>query len=438
MPTDHKAAKWLLFPVATVLAAFLIALLIRPISGQTVTCEEVIADLEQTLSVCRVMDNNTACYGHELAEALPIGEPFEVTGDQIPLAAAERIATLTDLGTVVMYMSVGAFDPVKMITFGNAQIESDSEAPAPNSFVVRSVGGSELCEQTPPGLIVFTEPGQSGVMSINGTNLTLGSSTYLTFDGEESMNVVNLGGQVDVSAGGSTRTIPAGNAILIQGVQSTPELIGTPIPSELARSEVARWLVDDPRGLRSIRNLNDSILSCTRNNVLLPYAETLRIYSPGQECPVSFCVSAGERITVRMEAVDDELDPWIDLRGTDRRRMLHNDNADQSDPNALLCNETMPVAGCYTIVAHSRNHETTGAFNLSIVAGSEAAKCEPPTATPTWTPSPTITNTPTPTDTNTPTKTFTPTPTKTDTPTPTDTDTPEPPPTVPTKQSPFG
>ncbi|MEZ4658007.1 MAG: hypothetical protein R2911_10575 [Caldilineaceae bacterium] len=379
MTLDRKISTCSLLLLATLGALFLMFWQLPLAHGQEpVACTEVIDDLSKSLRKCDNLNNNYACYGRKLAEALPFGEPFERTGDRIPIAAAEKIATISESGMVIMYVTAGDFDPVTIITFGDTEIEPDSESVAVNSFVARTINNEFICEQTPPGLIVYTESGKAGVVSINGIGITLHSAAYVIQDGADRMTVVNLNGQVTVTANGQARELPLGYAIRIQGLLATPTFIDPALPSALAQSAVARWLVDDPAGLDSIHNFDHTILSCSADNVTLPFSDELRLYSPGQECLLEFCAAAGERITVRMDSLTGQIDPWLDLRGPDQQLLLFNNNADLAEQDALLCDEPLPQQGCYTVVAHARHHTSQGAFRLSVEPGAASSCVKPP------------------------------------------------------------
>lgn len=376
MTLDRKISTWSLLWLAAVGAMFLMFWRLPPAHGQgPVACADVIQELNKVMRKCDNLNNNYACYGRKRAEALPFGEPFERTGDRIPLAAAEKIETLSETGTVIMRVSTGGQDPVTLITFGDTEIEPSGEPAATNSFVARTVNNEFVCEQTPPGLIVYTESGQSGVVDINGIGITLHSAAYVILDNPDSMRVINLNGRVQVSANGLARDVPLGYEIAIQGVLTSATFVDPAAPSEFDQSAVARWLVDEPAGLDSVHSFEETILSCSYDDISLPFNAELRLYSPGQECLIEFCTSPGDRITVRLEALDARLDPWVDLRGPDLRLLYHNNNISQLERNALLCNEPLLAQGCYTVVAHSRYHESMGAFRLS-VQGQTA--CEQP------------------------------------------------------------
>ncbi|MCB0094414.1 MAG: SH3 domain-containing protein [Caldilineaceae bacterium] len=379
MMFNRKISMWPFITFAVAVALFLMFWKLSAAQGQEpVACTDVITELKKSLRKCDNLNNNSVCYGRKRAEALPFSEPFDRSGDRIPIAAAQKIATLSDTGTVIMYVSVGSSDPVTIITFGNTEIEPDAQSIAPNSFIASTVDQKLVCEQTPPGLIVYTESGQSGAVNINGIELTLHSAAYVILNSADSMTIVNLNGQVRLKANGQEFELPLYYGIEIQGLLTSPVFMEPAAPADAAQSEVARWLVDKPDGLHSVHNFNNTILSCSRDNVLLPFSEDLRLYSTGQECLIGFCAAAGDRITVRMEALDGQLDPWVDLRGPNQRLLRFNNNLGLRERNALLCGEPLPTEGCYTIVAHSRHHESQGRFRLRIEAGQTAACTDVP------------------------------------------------------------
>lgn len=364
---------------ATLVVLLLVLFLLpnpAPVLSQQIDCADVIANLERAIQRCDEMNNNYACYGSRFSEAIPLLERFERPGDRVPFAATDRITT-DEAGAVLMYLSVGDEDPVKIITFGAAALDSSRDPDAPNSFFVTTDGDNLLCEETPPGLVVYTDDGEAGTVNINGVNIELHSAAYIALDNAGGMTVSNLTGSVDVAAGGIGVSVPVSASVQIDNPVDAPDIIEQPGVSDLSRSPVAQWLINDPNGLPRIRNLNETILSCSRDQVQVPTTLELQNYDPGQECLIRFCANEGDTISIQMEALDDDIDPWIDLRGPDQRLVVFNNDVRADENNAAICNQTLPTEGCYTVVARTRNNETAGKFFLNLDHGTTCEEPEP-------------------------------------------------------------
>ncbi len=80
-----------------------------------------------------------------------------------------------------------------------------------------------------------------------------------------------------------------------------------------------------------------------------------------------------------MDALDPQLNPWIDLRGRDEKIVSFNNDIDrEKNKDSLLCNVGLPVDGCYTIVARSHHNDSFGQFRLAL---DRQTACVPPPST---------------------------------------------------------
>jgi hypothetical protein len=72
-----------------------------------------------------------------------------------------------------------------------------------------------------------------------------------------------------------------------------------------------------------------------------------------------FTAQAGDLVTIRLNALSDELDPLLILLGPDRLEIDRNDDADNTTFDSLLQDILLPASGTYTIIA-TRYGESSG------------------------------------------------------------------------------
>ena len=349
----------------------------RPIRAQEVLCVDLIDRYRSALAACNIMNNNDVCYGQVLLEALPAIERFERPRDRMPITAVNEIIARNDTGAVLMYLSVGEADPVKVITIGDVDLLPDEKTGNVNSFTFTPSRGDSVCEATPPGLLVYTETGEQGLITVNGIDVELGSIAFIALDDPDSVMVTNLEGSVRIHSAGVEQTPAVGDAALLINSADGPEFVGTPAPSNVVESELVDWLAFNPDGLPSVINLNETVRGCNLNDVNVPYSDELRLYAPGQECQITFCTAADDIVSLELQALDPQIDPWLDLRKPDTRLLTYSDDRAANNQNALICNQRLPVDGCYTVVARSYRNESSGRFRLLINGETD---CEPPEA----------------------------------------------------------
>lgn len=358
--------RWFSFGLilSTVLIAFRVAM--QPVWSETPDCATAIDRLRIATVECDNLNHNYACYARAVAQAVPASERFDQPGDRVPITATDRIETTSDLGIALMYVTTGDADPVKIVTFGNIQLAPAGDTDAANTIIVYSDDHTPVCEATPPGLVVYTSPGDAGVIYINGVKIELSSAAYVALSEPNIMVIAHLRGNVQVSIAGVGYLLSEGTEVVVQNIETVPEFVRPPTDSVIAGSEVAQWAVSSAAGLPRVYNLNETYLSCVVENSAIPATHDLTVNTPDQECLVHFCADQGDIVTVRMDGLDAQLNPWIDLRDPDQRLLNHNNDLSSSSNNALICNQRLPVNGCYTVVARSLRNETAGRFRLNL------------------------------------------------------------------------
>lgn len=338
-------------------------------------CGALVENLKQAIRACRILNENDACYGNPAASAAPTQYRFFRPADRRPIPDLEAITVDDETGVVVLHLvAAGEGAPIQALLMGPNQLDGG----AASIFNYRTLGrGDFLCTATPPGLMLRTESGKSGAIRLNDVQIELGSVAFITGDADDRWRIVNFDGRVTVGADGARpQTIPPGYEVTIQPAVDGLPTIGTPAPSELIASDALNWLAFQPDGLQSVTDVNETVLGCGGG---LAFGETVTdtIYSPGQECLYRFCAGAGDTVTINMTANGASLDPWLDLRGPDSSLVRFNDDLTLTDTNSLICNQPLPVDGCYTIVARPFQNESRGEFSISLERFDSCSTPEP-------------------------------------------------------------
>ncbi|MCA9325514.1 hypothetical protein KDA23_05640 [Candidatus Saccharibacteria bacterium] len=329
-------------------------------------CNKIVDDMALAVIECSDINSNTACYGATDANVHPTEYRFHNLRDRRDLKVISTIDTLY-AGTVFLNLQVaGITEPIWAVLFGPVHL--DTVEPGTHDFLMQINNDDLLCSATPPGMIVRTESGETGLLRLNGVEIKLQSSAFITVNRDKVTSIVNLEGNVTVSAGGESVDLPVGFQVQVRLVGGQPQLILPPVRSSYYDSPVLQWLVTDEAGLRSLHNTNEqpTALACVNT---IDFGETITEYStnPEQECLFQFCANAGDVATVSMDAVNPALDTWLDLRLPDKNLLAFNNDISEQDTNSLICNVELPVTSCdYTIVARSHRNRTAGAFELTL------------------------------------------------------------------------
>lgn len=148
-----------------------------PVHAQDGDCGELIDDLRLATSdaACRTINTNWACYGSTQADATPGYARFDRPRDRERLTVLNSISTFSPRGAGLALLNAYP-QRVKMIVFGASTLEPVG----PNSFVLNASGDALLCENTPSGLVVRTERNESGLVTVNGVDIELGSTAFVT------------------------------------------------------------------------------------------------------------------------------------------------------------------------------------------------------------------------------------------------------------------
>jgi hypothetical protein len=334
------------------------------------SCSPIIDQLRSAIASCSRINSNSACYGNAPAFVSPLDVDFDAPGEQQLVTALEVIETSPDAGAVLMLLHLaGTESPIKVILFGGSELTQQSAAG--NIFTMQGGAGGELCPQSPSGMVVRTESGEQGILTVNGVEIQLGSAAYIAMTDDDSMVIANLEGEVTVTIDGQSQEIPVGyESQIIQIGIGQPVFAGPPVPSSLYGSPVGQWLATGTDGLPLVQASepdaeSTSTLPVCAGNITFGETVTAEIPTADGECLYTFCSEEGREVSINLEGIDATLDPWVGLRGPEDTLLKYNNDISEQNLNSRICNSTLPVLGCYTIVVRS-NNDNAGLFRLSL------------------------------------------------------------------------
>ena len=350
-----------------------------PVYAQTPQdrCFAIVDQLQSAIAECDDINSNWACYGNIEADVTPIQYRFQGLRDRRPLTVLENLNTDTN-GVVLMNLHLeGETNPIKTMMFGDSTL--DPVEPGQHSFIMTIDNPTNLCDLTPPGLVLHTEEGQSGEIELNGVTISLQSTAFVTIEADGLMTIVNLEGQVSVTIGGVTQVLPVGFQTRANVTGAPSFAVDAPTPSAYNNSIVLRAITDNAdEGIKRIRNTNQTGDACIQDINFGDNLSNQTITNPGHECLYRFCTAAGASFSIQMETPDGQLDPWIDLRGPDDLLIAYNNDIEQSDADSSLCGVGLAEPACYTIIARSNNNQSQGSFTISLNQGNSCPQAPIP------------------------------------------------------------
>ncbi len=248
-----------LFPllVAAVFAAAALRLAAADTNAQETDAQAFCDRLAETalttaLTSCGGLGRNEACYGHQMVDTRlrpNFSAVFSSTGDVAPLGALERLSTspfdsdAQEWGIAILQAQANLPDAlpgqnVTFVLYGDAALDN----PTPDMRSVRlstSLTTDLACTDAPPSALLVQSPnGTQVTLTINGADIILGSTAYITAEYPE-MIIANIEGVVVVSAFGFIRVIQPGDQVFLP-LDEELNAIGGP-------SEVEPYDCDDYR-----------------------------------------------------------------------------------------------------------------------------------------------------------------------------------------------
>lgn len=193
------------------------------------TCSQIVAAaLESVGPACDSTGRNQACYGNQLVEAQfqdGIQATFDNVGDLTQLEGLRLISTAPmdetaqSWGIALVKAQTNLPDtlPGQNVTFlfyGGATL--DSVSPAMEGVVISTGLGGASCESAPPPAVLIQSPdGTQTAMNINGANVTLGSTLYLTAVRNDKLTIATVNGLATVEAFGTSRSVGPGAQVTL-------------------------------------------------------------------------------------------------------------------------------------------------------------------------------------------------------------------------------
>lgn len=349
--------------------------------GQDVTCEPVLKVIASAIENCSELNKNWACYGHADNRIFPKDIRFIQPKDRQPIAVIEEIFAEYRDGTALLRLQLQTeANPVTAILFGAIHLRPDKESDEENVFLLQGSNSEYLCEKTPSGMVVRTEEGQRGRITLNGVTVELESTAYIALRNADLLEVVNIEGNVTVSvdALGVSQQLGIGESSQITLQNNIPITISLPSPADISASSVIQWLATDDDGLRRVTDSNSvpnpAVQAC---GGAITYDQSIvdEHHVSGQECLFTFTGAVGDVVTIHLDALEDNLDPWVELRDPTMKLVKANNDIDTQENNSLICNRGLLTAGTYTIVARPYNNASIGKFRLTL---SRTSACNQP------------------------------------------------------------
>lgn len=211
------------------------------------TCDEIVTQaLAKADTICQSTGRNQACYGNNLVQAeLEAGTNavFNVAGDIADLFAIKSLTTSPlniesqTWGVAILKAQANLPDtlPGQNITFllyGDAALENVT--PQMQAVVLRTGLTETTCADAPKSALLLQSPeGTQATLNINGANITLGSTVYITSEQFREIEIGTIEGSAVVSAFNTTRIIQPGAKVgLVLGGSDGLEVAGPPSEPE--------------------------------------------------------------------------------------------------------------------------------------------------------------------------------------------------------------
>lgn len=345
------------------------------------SCEALVTEMSRSIRECSDINSNWSCYGRFNADVDPIKFRFHDIEDRKPLKNMNALTTDRQ-GIVFMRLAVdGEPEDMTAMLFGDARV--DANEPGQPNFLLRIDNQANLCSATPPGMVIRTADGKRGKIIINRVIIRLRSSAFITMISDREMSVTNLEGSVSIDADGQVIGIGEGQQVRILFENGRPIPIGLPQPSPYASSILLNHLANDPTGLGAIGNSNANPSDPAACVGTLNFGDSFEeiMTNEGHECVYDLCTDPGQTVTINMDALDPDLDPWIDLRDPSGTLITFNNDIRMNETNSILCNVQLPPKpvgeGCFSVIARSHHNDSFGRFRLSLAGQSACQQADP-------------------------------------------------------------
>lgn len=209
------------------------------------SCDALVKQALTTVGpACDSTSRNEACYGNRLVDADfrgdAVGE-FASVGDRALLQTLQQISTAPldeiqqtwGVALVRAQANLPEALPGQNVTFllyGGAAL--DNVTAQMEAVILKTGFGNITCADAPDSAILMQSPGGTQVaMNINGADLILGSTIYVTALADNEMTIATIDGSAQITAFGITRVIVPGSQVRLP-LGSTDGLLVIGPPSE--------------------------------------------------------------------------------------------------------------------------------------------------------------------------------------------------------------
>ncbi len=213
---------------------------------QSITCEQLVSQAEHSVGqICDGLTRNKACYGNHLinVDFQPnVSASFNKSGDIVNLLDIKSLSTsplntkTDDWGIAVIKAQANLPDsiPGQNVTFliyGDTTVNNPTSSM--HAVTVSTRIGSNSCTSVPESAVVIQSPSGANVaMNINGSDITLSSTAYITARQNQDFTFAIVEGQGTITSQGITRSVPPGGEVQVP-LGGTDGLQASGAPSEV-------------------------------------------------------------------------------------------------------------------------------------------------------------------------------------------------------------
>lgn len=219
----------------------------EPAAQTNLACDELVQTaLAAVNKTCSSLGRNQACYGSDrvIAELQAnANAKFDAVGDIVNLPLLKQISTSTlneeqqTWGVALIKAQANLPDNlpgqnVTLLVYGGAAL--DNVSPDMQAVILNTGVGGVTCADAPTAAVVVQSPDGTQVnMKVNGANVTLGSTLYMTAIQNQELTIATIEGEGIVESAGVTRVVRPGsqvslpmtadNGLTVSGPPSEPE-----------------------------------------------------------------------------------------------------------------------------------------------------------------------------------------------------------------------
>ncbi len=210
-------------------------------------CAALVGEAEARVNAqCDSLGRNQACYGNQTVTVdFQPGSKlvFNQSGDTVDLLEVQRVSTApldlanSDWGIAVLKAQADLPQSlpgqnVTFILFGDTTV--DNPTPDLHSVIVSTRIGGFDCSNAPDSAVLIQSPtGQQVTMNLNGADVTLGSTAYVTAEQNNYLTFGIIEGQGTIGAFGTTRIVLPGMQVRVPlGTEDGLQVTGIPFEPE--------------------------------------------------------------------------------------------------------------------------------------------------------------------------------------------------------------